>query len=103
MPAQKSGATALQYAAIAGHYRIVLMLLRAGANIAAPAALENGRTALEGAAEHGRLDTVALLLQTALNQGILKALHIDGAIERAAHEGHKHVIELLKKYKDSLA
>ena len=40
------------------------MLLDAGAHVNAQAALEYGRTALEGAAEHGRIDMVKLLLNS---------------------------------------
>ena len=57
------GGTALQLASINGHYRIAVLLLGRGADVnAAPAQME-GRTAFEGAAEHGRIDMMFLLTQ----------------------------------------
>lgn len=39
-----------------------MMLLAAGADVGAAPAIENGRSAIEGAAESGRLDTLHALL-----------------------------------------
>jgi ankyrin repeat protein len=62
-PETIGGATALQWAAIKGYYRIAVLLLGRGADVnAAPAPIE-GRTAFEGAAEHGRMDMMLLLAQ----------------------------------------
>lgn len=57
-----SGATALQLAAIKGYLGIARHLMDLGADVNARRAANHGRTALEGAAEHGRLDMVKLLL-----------------------------------------
>jgi hypothetical protein len=62
-PAYYGGGTALQLASIKGHCRIAVLLLGRGANInAAPARIE-GRMAFDGAAEHGRIDMMFLLVQ----------------------------------------
>jgi ankyrin repeat protein len=60
-------ATALQLAAIKGHYRIAVLLLRSGANVNADRPDFWGRTAFEGAAEHGRIDMMFLLAQHGAN------------------------------------
>ncbi|KAL4878099.1 ankyrin repeat-containing domain protein [Aspergillus karnatakaensis] len=64
-PAPLGGATALQLAAIKGYCGIARKLIDLGANVNARGAEEEGygRTALEGAAEHGRIDMLHLLLQ----------------------------------------
>jgi ankyrin repeat protein len=81
--------TALQFAAIAGSIVIVNELIQRGANVNAAPLGENGRTALEGAAEHGRLDMVQLLLN-------LEA-EVQGsrALQFARKEGHDGVAMLL--------
>ncbi|OGE51855.1 hypothetical protein PENARI_c012G01603 [Penicillium arizonense] len=56
------GGTALQFAAIKGYIGIARKLLAKGADVNAKKSLRNGRTALEGAAEHGRIDMLQLLL-----------------------------------------
>jgi ankyrin repeat protein len=66
--------------------------------MAAPPAPKNGRTALEGAAEHGRLDTVALLLNTASKKGILRQLNISDTIRRATFMGHYQVAKYVEEY-----
>ena len=60
-PAVREGATALQLAAIGGYIGIAELLLRNDAKVNAPSAKVHGRTALEGAAEHGRIDMLKLL------------------------------------------
>ncbi|KAL4863121.1 hypothetical protein BDV12DRAFT_202393 [Aspergillus spectabilis] len=63
MPAAHfGGVTALQGAAMSGNIRIALMLLQAGAHINAAPAIEKGRSAMEAAAENGRLDALHPLL-----------------------------------------
>jgi ankyrin repeat protein len=83
--------TALQFAAIAGSVSIVTLLIEKGADVFAPAMGDDGRTALEGAAEHGRLDIVQLLL----NLGV----EVTGsrAIQFAREEGHDGVVALLEE------
>ncbi|THC88422.1 hypothetical protein EYZ11_012132 [Aspergillus tanneri] len=57
------GATELLLAAIKGYLPIAKQLLELGAEIDAPRADTPGRTALEGAAEHGGLGMVQFLLE----------------------------------------
>ncbi|KAK1144922.1 hypothetical protein N8T08_004637 [Aspergillus melleus] len=90
------GATALQFAAIMGYISIVYRLAAAGANVNAPRAIFYGRTALEGAAEYGRLD----MLQVLLNEGA----HFTGqfrtqyvrAVKLAEYNGHFAAAKLLR-------
>jgi ankyrin repeat protein len=48
---------------IRGHIKVFFLLIDHGAKVNAAPAVKNGRTALDGAAEHGRLDMVHMLLQ----------------------------------------
>jgi ankyrin repeat protein len=81
--------TALQYAAIRGHLSVVHELVSRGADVNAPAWSDYQRTALEGAAEHGRLDTVQFLINMQANVHTSRALHF------AREEGHEAVVALL--------
>jgi len=84
--------TALQFAAIAGSIAIVNELVQRGANVNAAPMSKNGRTALEGAAEHGRLDMVQLLLNLEAEIRGSRALHF------ARKEGHDGVATLLREH-----
>ena len=66
------GMTALQAAASCGHIPIIVKLLQFGADVNAAAAEKGGRTALEAAAEGGRLDAVQLLMSSNSNLPMLK-------------------------------
>ena len=68
-PAVRGGATALQLAAIGGYIGIVVVLLDNGANVFASAARMNGRTAREGAPEHGRIDMIKVLFNATEGKG----------------------------------
>lgn len=57
----KSGRTALHWAAISGHSEIVKLLLEKGANILAETALKTN--ALHSAVEANRVETVRILMQ----------------------------------------
>jgi ankyrin repeat protein len=81
--------TALQFAAISGYIAIVNELIQRGANVNAGPMGKNGRTALEGAAEHGRLDMVQLLLNLEAEVRGSRALRF------ARDEGHDGVAMLL--------
>jgi ankyrin repeat protein len=62
-PGPRAGATSLQLAAIKDFMGIAATLLDNGANINANVALIDGRTAFEGATEHGRIDMMIFLVQ----------------------------------------
>jgi ankyrin repeat protein len=81
--------TALQFAAISGSIAIANELIQRGANVNAAPVGENGRTALEGAAEHGRLDMVQLLLN------LEAEVRGSRALQFARNEGHDGVAMLL--------
>jgi ankyrin repeat protein len=81
--------TALQYAAIGGHLSVVHELVSRGADVNAPAWSDYQRTALEGAAENGRLDTVQFLINMQAN------VHTTRALQFARKEGHEAVVALL--------
>lgn len=91
VPSEKEQGTALQFAAIVGSMSVVMTLVQAGADANAPAMGKYGRTAIEGAAEHGRLDIVQLLL----NLGVEAAG--SRAIQFARREGHDGVVALLEE------
>lgn len=86
---ESPGTTALQYAAIQGHLSVVHELVSRGADVNAPAWSDCHRTALEGAAEHGRLDTVQFLINVQAN------VHTSRALQFARKEGHDAVVALL--------
>ena len=81
--------TALQFAAISGSIVIANELIQRGANVNAAPLGDNGRTALEGAAEHGRLDMVQLLLN------LEAEVRGSRALQFARKEGHDGVAMLL--------
>ena len=83
--------TELQFAAIAGSMSVVTLLIQKGANVNAAAIGRNGRTALEGAAEHGRLDIVQLFLSLGAEVAGSRA------IQFARKEGHDGVVALLEE------
>jgi ankyrin repeat protein len=81
--------TALQFAAISGSISVASVLIENGADVNAPAIGEDGRTALEGAAEHGRLDMVQLLLN------VEAEVRGSRAVRFARDEGHDGVVQFL--------
>jgi hypothetical protein len=94
--ARESGATALQLAAINGFLGIGKLLLDKGADPNAPRCRYHGRTALEGAAEYGRLDMVQLLLaHGAKIEGKGRRQYIR-AVKFAQRGGHHAVEHFLK-------
>ena len=88
------GATALQLAAIQGSMRIVRLLLDRGADIHAAPAVVNGRTALEGAAEYGRVSVLNILL--AEGTAGYSVEEIKSAKAYAEEKGHRGCEERLK-------
>ncbi|KAI1144767.1 ankyrin repeat-containing domain protein [Nemania diffusa] len=90
-------ATALQLAAIQGYLGIAKYLLDHGAQVNALPAKKYGRTALEGAAENGRLDMLELLLASgALTIGKWRRRFVR-AVKMATREHHYTAAKLLKE------
>ena len=94
--------TALQIAAEYGYFRITLDLLESGADINTPARSFYGRTALENAAEQGRLDIVYLLIRNNQDLGKLKT-DCKRAARLAREEGHSVIADLLEDHARKLA
>jgi ankyrin repeat protein len=78
------------------------MLLQAKADVDAPPAKYDGRTALEGAAEHGRLHMVHLLMANSCHDGSHKAKYTKAA-NFATEEGHLAIAKLLRDSIESTA
>ncbi|KXJ86087.1 hypothetical protein Micbo1qcDRAFT_168886 [Microdochium bolleyi] len=76
------------------------MLINRGADLDAPGAVFQGRTALEGAAEHGRLDAVKLLLNSGTSTTGEGEESLLSAIKYARGNGHISVAELLEDHRD---
>ncbi|KAK7949486.1 hypothetical protein PG988_016125 [Apiospora saccharicola] len=99
--------TPLQNAVETGNMEIIQLLLDRGApvnapavynEVDAPAAKVNGVTALEGAAQHGRIDTASLLLDAgACSHGNDKN-QLDRAIRLAREEGHEPLARMLEDF-----
>ncbi|KAF4869998.1 Ankyrin-3 [Colletotrichum siamense] len=99
--AQSYGATALQIAAIKGHLGVAKILVDLGANVNAPGATdEGGRTALEGAAEHGRIDTIQYLLSQGVETNAKGRISYLRVIRYAELEGHMAAAKLLKTWRE---
>jgi ankyrin repeat protein len=71
------------------------MLIEKGANVNALPAFNDGRTAIEGAAEHGRLDTVKMLINAGATGDIVGKAGFTKAINLAKKNSHFQVAELL--------
>lgn len=72
------------------------MLLNAGAEVNAQAAVHDGRTALEGAAEHGHIDMVQLLLNAGLRLDESGNAQIAKALRLALMNGHTIIKKLIE-------
>lgn len=92
-----AGATALQVSAIKGYVGIAIMFLDTGAEVNAQAVVQHRRTALEGAAEHGRLDMVQLLLNAGVRLSGFGDAQYRKALELALKNGHHAVKRLIEK------
>lgn len=77
------------------------LLLEYGANVFAPAAKIDGRTAFEGAAEHGRIDMVRLLWNATWGKGFGEE-QLRHAIEFAEMRGHSSVAQYIRELVQSL-
>ena len=94
--------TALQAAAGQGYFQITLDLLQGGADVNAPASRHRGRTALEAAAENGRLNILRLLI---INNHDTERLRQDckRSARLARYEAHSVIAEVLQKHAQKLA
>ncbi|KAJ4409466.1 hypothetical protein N0V82_009460 [Gnomoniopsis sp. IMI 355080] len=121
-PASVDGATALQDAAGAGDLALVILLLRRGADVNAPPAAPSNswilpihvtdedyaviyrrQTALDCAAQNGRLDTVKLLLDAKALSHIRGTTGYDGAIRAARGKGHHVVATIIREHAAKVA
>lgn len=91
--AAQHGQTALMLAASSGHFRMVKLLLEAGAKVDAQD--EDGSTALMCAAEHGHADVVQCLLAKPECNPNLKDNDGLTALNVALEAGHKDIAVLL--------
>ncbi|KAI1359794.1 ankyrin repeat-containing domain protein [Xylaria arbuscula] len=91
-------ATALQLAAIKGNMEVARSLLEYGGDVNGLPARIHGRTALEGASEHGKLDMVQLLLENGASLDGAMRIHYIRAVAYARKEGHYAVATLLKEF-----
>ena len=81
-----------------GSINIARLLLERGADVNAPPAKFDGRTALEGASENGRLDVTQLLLENGVRLDGAMRIHYIRAVAYASREGHVALATLLKKF-----
>jgi ankyrin repeat protein len=91
MRAPREKEIALQFASTTGNIRIVTALVQEGADVNAPAVGERGRSAIEGAAEFGRLDIVQLLINLGAKPADSRAMDL------ARKQGHDGVVALLSE------
>lgn len=91
--------TALQHAVESGNMELVTLLVDAGADVNAPAAVDSGATALQIASIQGSIPMVQYLLR--LNADVHAegaARHGRTALQGAAEHGRKDVVELLLEH-----
>lgn len=91
------GITPLHYAAERGYVEVVELLLDAGADVNAQDYGYFNFTPLHGAAGFGRFEIVKLLLRTGAKVN-LRDNEGRTALDLAAKNGHKDVVELIKKH-----
>ncbi|KAK5049042.1 hypothetical protein LTR84_005464 [Exophiala bonariae] len=91
-------ATALQFAAIKGYLGIAVVMVEKGADINAAPAKVGGRTALEGAAEHGRIDMLQFLLNAGAQVKGPGSRQYERARSFASENGHIAARRLLERH-----
>jgi ankyrin repeat protein len=96
--ADSSSMTAVQIAAVRGNFEILDLLLKAGGDINAPACVR-GRTALEGAAEHGRLNMTSRLLGLGVDIKGHSNKNYRRSICRAWKEGYHVLANMIQDWK----
>ncbi|PSN62758.1 ankyrin [Corynespora cassiicola Philippines] len=95
-PALWGGGTAIQLASISGNCNVLVELLNHGANVYVPPSKVHGRWPIEGAAEHGRLDMIALLFKVMKPE----PEHCKRAMKLAERNGHMGCKEFIQEYLD---
>ena len=96
-PCVRGGATALQLAAITGNMKLAVEFIQFyGAKVSEPRAKIQGRTAFEGAAEHGRIDMIQLLWNETGGNGFGDEQH-ERAAKYARKKGHFEAAEWVEK------
>ncbi|CAI6099072.1 unnamed protein product, partial [Clonostachys chloroleuca] len=102
-PAQKNGFSALQIAASKRDLEIALILLHRGAdpNTLGTADWRAGLTALDFAAERGRLDMLQLLLTVGGRSGSPGRSGVDGAVELARKKRYYAIVKYLEAHAES--
>jgi ankyrin repeat protein len=96
---RSSNATAAQIAAINGNFEILDLLVRAGADLNAPPGAYHGRTALEGAAEWGRLDMTSYLLSQGADVKGRNNKNYRRTMYRAWKNGHRVLARMIQEWK----
>jgi ankyrin repeat protein len=96
--ADSNSMTAVQIAAVKGNFEILDLLLKAGGDINAPPCVD-GRSALEGAAEHGRLDMTSHLLSLGVDIQGHSNKNYRRSIYRAWKEGHRVLANMIQDWK----
>jgi ankyrin repeat protein len=97
-PHFEGSATGVQIAAMNGNFDILELLLQAGGDLNAPPGFD-GRTALEGAAEQGRLDMTIYLLSQGADVKGRNNKNYRRAVYRAWKEGHRVLAKMVQEWK----
>ncbi|KAM0814128.1 putative Clr5 domain-containing protein [Seiridium cardinale] len=93
-----NGSMALVHASALGDLKVAMFLLKHGAYIDAPAGVKQGFTALEVAADNGKIDLVELLLNHGADIRGRNRIRFVRAVNFATMACHHAVAELLKKH-----
>lgn len=96
-----SGITALQGAAISSDIMLAKLRIEKGADVNRAPSLVEGRYAIDGAVEHGHLDTVQLLLNARAKGNVRDGTGFEYAIKLAKKNEFFAVMNLLKNTKIS--
>jgi ankyrin repeat protein len=90
---------AVQIAAINGNFEILDLLVEAGGDLNAPASSSGSRSALEGAAEWGRVDMTSYLLSHGADVKGRNNKNYRRAIYRAWDNGHRVLARMIRAWK----
>jgi ankyrin repeat protein len=94
-----SETTAVQIAAINGNFEILDLLVQAGGDLNAPPSSSGSRSALEGAAEWGRVDMTSYLLSRGADVKGRNNKNYRRAICRAWENGHRVLARMIRAWK----